>query len=78
MRELSYAEVDCVSGAGWLNVSGETWGCAIGGAAGGYLGGPVGGAAGCIAGAALVNNYGGSSSVTIGPAQALYVLTLLN
>jgi len=78
MRELSLTEVDEVSGAGWLNVSGETWGCAVGGLAGGYAGGPVGGAVGCIVGAALVNNYGGSASVTIGPAQALAILTMLN
>jgi len=79
MRELSIKEVGAVSGAGWLGVSGETWGCAVGGAVGSYAGGAVGGAAGCIAGAAMVNSYGsGSGRVSIGPAQVLTFMTMLN
>lgn len=76
MNELSSVDIDRVCGG----VSGETWGCAIGGAMGSY-GGPWGSAAGCIAGAAAFNYFGGLSGVGVGsnggsPWAAVYYLNL--
>lgn len=63
VRELTFDEVDLVSGAGPKGVSGETVGAAVGGAlgtvagsAGGVGGAAVGGAVGAIAGAWLAVN----------------------
>ncbi|HEY5803833.1 MAG TPA: hypothetical protein VIT90_09095 [Lysobacter sp.] len=85
MRELSKAEVGEVNGAGWLGVSGETWGCAIGGTIGGIsgsfaggIGGYLGSGAGCIGGAAIANSGSGGGSLSGGPAGAWYLLTKLN
>lgn len=65
MIEMSSAEIDQVFGGGPLGVSGETWGCAIGGAVAGAASGgnPWAGAAGCIAGAAIANSPSGVGSI---------------
>lgn len=70
--ELTFEEVNHISGAGPLGISDETWGCAIGGAVAGSLGGgPWGMAGGCIAGAAIANAPGGGGSIGVGgPAGA--------
>ena len=57
MKELSLNEISQVNGG--AAVSGETWGCAIGGAIGSGVGGIWGGAAGCIGGAYFANNWNG-------------------
>lgn len=63
VRELTFDEIDFVSGAGPKGVSGETVGAAIGGAVGTVVGAPGGivtaaaaGAVGAIAGAWLAVN----------------------
>lgn len=63
MRELTFDEIDYVSGAGPKGVSNETIGAAVGGAvgtvagsAGGIGGAAVGGAVGAVAGAWLAVN----------------------